>query len=134
MMLLPCPYELLCFPSNKDTAIFASIYEDRFKKLMDKVLRLDEKLLPAVAAGGSDFVFLGGPGAEMISPAYYEKFLVPYSKIVTDMAHKAGLLIYSHTERGTFRKAKVIAITSNTVGMDHTTLMIHIMIVSTHPP
>ena len=90
------PYELLCFPSNKDTAIFASIYEDRFKKLMDKVLRLDEKLLPAVAAGGSDFVFLGGPGAEMISPAYYEKFLVPYSKIVTDMAHQAGLLIYSH--------------------------------------
>ncbi len=90
------PYELLCFPSNKDTAIFASVYEDRFRKLMDKVLRLDEKLLPAVAAGGSDFVFLGGPGAEMISPSYYEKFLVPYSKIVTEMAHRAGLLIYSH--------------------------------------
>lgn len=90
------PYELLCFPDVMNTAIFASLYRDKFLKLMDKILQLNEKLIPAVAKGGSDFVFLGGPGSEMISPQYYEDFLVPYSKIVTDIAHKEGLLVYSH--------------------------------------
>jgi uroporphyrinogen-III decarboxylase len=32
----------------------------------------------------------------MISPKYYEDFLIPYSKIVTEMAHKNGLLVYTH--------------------------------------
>jgi len=90
------PYELLCFPNTADTAIFATICEEPFRRLMDKILQLDEKLIEAVARGGADFVFLGGPGSEMISPKYYENFLVPYSKQVTDMAHKAGLLVYTH--------------------------------------
>lgn len=90
------PYELLCFPSTMDTALLALDSPDTFYRLMDKILRLDEKLIAAVAAGGADFVFLGGPGAEMISPRYYEDFLVPYSKQLTDMVHKAGMLVYTH--------------------------------------
>lgn len=90
------PYELLCFPSTQDTAILASVAEEPFRRCMDKILALDEKLIDAVAAGGADFVFLGGPGSEMISPKYYENFLVPYSKRVTEMAHRAGLLVYTH--------------------------------------
>jgi uroporphyrinogen-III decarboxylase len=50
----------------------------------------------AVAEGGADFVFLGGPGAEMISPRYYEEYLIPYSRKISDLAHQMGLLIYSH--------------------------------------
>ena len=90
------PYELLCFPSTMDTALLALDCPDTFYRLMDKILQLDEKLIAAVAAGGADFVFLGGPGAEMISPRYYEDFLVPYSKQVTDMVHHAGMLVYTH--------------------------------------
>jgi uroporphyrinogen-III decarboxylase len=90
------PYELLCFPNTMDTAIFALECPEQFRRLMDKILRLDEKLLAAVAEGGSDFVFLGGPGSEMISPTFYENFIVPYSNIVSEMAHKNGLLIYTH--------------------------------------
>jgi uroporphyrinogen-III decarboxylase len=90
------PYELLCFPSTMDTAILAIDAPDQFRRLMDKILRLDEILIKAVAKGGADFVFLGGPGSEMISPKYYEDFLVPYSKQVTDMAHQNGLLVYTH--------------------------------------
>lgn len=90
------PYELLCFPNTLDTALLAFDCRERFFALMDKILRLDEKLIEAVAAGGADFVFLGGPGAEMISPKYYEDFLVPYSKQVTDMVHKNGMLVYTH--------------------------------------
>ncbi len=90
------PYELLCFPSTMDTALLAIDCRERFYDLMDKILQLDEKLIEAVAAGGADFVFLGGPGSEMISPKYYEDFLVPYSKQVTDMVHKNGMLVYTH--------------------------------------
>ncbi|MBQ3508138.1 MAG: hypothetical protein IJA91_06275 [Clostridia bacterium] len=90
------PYELLCFPSTMDTAMLAYDCPEQFYRLMDKILQLDEKLIEAVAAGGADFVFLGGPGSEMISPKYYEKYLVPYSKQVTDMVHKAGMLVYTH--------------------------------------
>jgi uroporphyrinogen-III decarboxylase len=63
---------------------------------MDKILELDKKIIDAMAASGIDFVFLGGPGSEIISPAYYEKYLVPYSQLITDYAHSKGLLIYSH--------------------------------------
>ena len=90
------PYELFGFPNTMDTAIFAIECPNIFKRLMDKILKINEKLIKAAAAGGTDFVFLGGPGSEMISPKFYEEFLVPYSKIVSEMAHKEGLLIYSH--------------------------------------
>lgn len=90
------PYELLCFPDTMHTAILAAECPELFRALMDKILRLDERLLDAVAAGGSDFVFLGGPGSEMISPRYYEDYLIPYSRIVTEMAHAKGLLVYTH--------------------------------------
>jgi len=90
------PYELLCFPDTMMTAIFAMECPDVFHRLMEKILLLDERLLKAVAAGGADFVFLGGPGSEMISPRYYEDFLVPYSKQLTGMAHREGLLVYTH--------------------------------------
>ena len=90
------PYELMCFPDTMNTAIFAMECPEMFKQLMDKILRLNEALLRAVAKGGADFVFLGGPGSEMISPRYYEDYLVPYSKIVTEMAHENGLLVYTH--------------------------------------
>ena len=90
------PYEMLCFPDTATTVLLSYDRPAQFRRLMDRILRLDEALLEAVALGGSDFVFLGGPGAEMISPKFYEDFLVPYSKTVTDMAHRKGLLIYSH--------------------------------------
>ena len=90
------PYELLGFPSTVDNAIFLMEIPKVCVRIMDKLLKLNEKILPAVAEGGADFVFLGGPASEMSSPALFEQFQVPYSKLVTDMAHKEGLLIYSH--------------------------------------
>lgn len=90
------PYELLCFPNTMDTAILAMECEERFYRLMDKILMLDERLIRAVSRGGSDFVFLGGPGSEMISPRYYEDFLVPYSRQVTEMVHRENMLVYTH--------------------------------------
>ena len=90
------PYELLTFPNTVDTMLLANDCPELFKSLMDKIIMLDKKLMKAVAKGGSDFIFLGAPGSEMLSPWYYEEFIVPYSKIVTSIAHDNGLLVYSH--------------------------------------
>ncbi len=90
------PYELLCFPDTVTTVMLAMDAPDQFKRLMDKILVLDEKLMRAVAAGGADFIFLGGPAAEMISPRYYEDYIIPYSQQATSIAHSLGLLVYSH--------------------------------------
>jgi hypothetical protein len=90
------PYELLGFPSTVDTALIANDAPERMKSLMDKILILDDKLLQATAKGGADFIFLGGPGAEMISPRYYRDFIVPYSREATTMARSHGLMVYSH--------------------------------------
>lgn len=90
------PYEMMCFPNTVDTVMLSYDAPEQFRRLMDKIVVLDEKIMSAVAAGGADFVFLGGPGSEMISPRFYEEYLIPYSKKVTDIAHSMGLMIYSH--------------------------------------
>lgn len=90
------PYELLCFPSTVDTVFLAGDCPEKFGKLMDKIVAIDEKLMKAVKEGGGDFIFLGGPGSELLSPSYYENYIIPYSQVVTSMAHNLGLLVYSH--------------------------------------
>lgn len=90
------PYELLCFPNTVNTMLLSLDEPEKFLKCVEKIVKLDERLLVEVSKGGADFVFLGGPAAEMISPPIYDKYIVPYSQIVTDIAHENGLLIYSH--------------------------------------
>lgn len=78
------------------TLILSIDCPDKFKKLMNKIVLLDEKLLHAVAKGGADFVFIGAPGAEMLSPFQYENYIIPYSKTVISIVHSLGLMVYSH--------------------------------------
>lgn len=90
------PYEMFSLPNTMTNVFLVNDYEDRFIRLMDMIVDIDKKIIDSLYGTGVDFLFLGGPAAEMISPAYYEKFIVPYSKTVTDYAHKKGFLIYSH--------------------------------------
>jgi len=90
------PYELLCFPSTRDTALLVHDQPKRARRLMERIVALDDRIIAAVARGGADFVFLGGPAREMISPAYYRGYLVPLSREVTAVARSRGLLVYSH--------------------------------------
>ncbi|MBM3496240.1 MAG: hypothetical protein FJX72_18255, partial [Armatimonadetes bacterium] len=90
------PYEMLCFPSTQDTALLAHDCPDRARRLMERIVALDERIIAAVARAGADFVFLGGPAKEMISPAYYRDYLVPFSQQVTAIARANGLMVYSH--------------------------------------
>ena len=49
-----------------------------------------------VFKAGADFVFLGGPGSEMLSPELYEKYLIPDSQAIARVSHDLGGMIYSH--------------------------------------
>lgn len=90
------PYELLSWPSTVTTMFLANDCPEAFTRLMDKILKWDIKILDSCQQAGVDFVFLGAPAAEIISPRYYEQFIVPYSRAFTQEAHRRGLLIYSH--------------------------------------
>ena len=90
------PYELLCLPNTVDTLMLHTDHPERCQAMMEKIVGIDRRLFRAVAAGGADFIFLGAPAAEMLSPRIYEQLIIPYSQIVTDAAHECGLLVYSH--------------------------------------
>jgi hypothetical protein len=89
------PYELFSLPSTLDTVLLAMDYTEEFFALMDKCAAISKKIIDALAPY-TDFVLLGGPGAEMVSPDIYDRFMVPYGKMMTDYAHGKGLLVYSH--------------------------------------
>ena len=90
------PYELWCFPSTVDTVMIQLDAPARCRDIMSKILVLDERIMRAVAEGGADFIFLGGPAAEMISPTFYRELIVPYSQQASAIAHSLGLMVYSH--------------------------------------
>ena len=90
------PYELFSWPDTVTAMFLANDCTEKYLGLMDKIVELDFKFIECCAKGGADFVFLGTPAAEIISPRYFEEFIVPYSKIVTAEAHRQGLLVYSH--------------------------------------
>ena len=90
------PYELFSWPDTVTTMFLANDCPETFTRLMDKIVELDSKYMDCCVKGGADFIFLGTPAAEIISPRYFEEFIVPYSKIVTQEAHNKGLLVYSH--------------------------------------
>lgn len=90
------PYELFSMPSTLNTMLLAMDFEDEFLALMDKCEAVSKKIVDALAGAGGDFVFLGGPGAEMVNPYIYETFMVPYGRRMTDYAHAKGFMVYSH--------------------------------------
>ena len=90
------PYEMLCFLNTLDTMFLAQDEPGFFRKMMDKIIHLSRLFLEQTAKGGADFVFLGGPAKEMVSPDYFEQFLVPGSRAVTSAAHELGLNVYCH--------------------------------------
>lgn len=90
------PYELMCFPNTVDTVLLHNDQPERCLAMMQKIIEIDRRLFQAVADGGADFIFLGGPAAEMVSPSIYRRLILPYSQIVSAIAHESGLLVYSH--------------------------------------
>ncbi|MBN1490836.1 MAG: hypothetical protein JXA69_13040 [Phycisphaerae bacterium] len=90
------PFELLGLASVPDLVLHAMTDPQRYRRVCDRIRNVNIELVRAVLASGADFIFLGGPGAEMMSPDLYEAFIVPDSHIISQAVHDAGGLIYSH--------------------------------------
>jgi len=90
------PFELLGLASVPDLVLHAMTDPQRYRTVCDRIRDVNIELVRAVLRSGADFVFLGGPGAEMMSPELYEAFIVPDSRIISQAVHDAGGLIYSH--------------------------------------
>jgi hypothetical protein len=90
------PFEMMCLATVPDAVLFAMTDLDGYRALCDRIRDVNIALCRAVIGGGADFIFLGGPGREMMSPLLYETFMVPDSQAVTAAVHDAGGLVYSH--------------------------------------
>jgi len=90
------PFEMFGLPAVDSLVLLAKIHPDRFRDACSQIREFNTEIMKNVFKAGTDFVFLGGPGVEMLSPQMYEDFLIPDSKILTDRARDMGGLIYSH--------------------------------------
>lgn len=90
------PFELLCLTPAPDAVMFAMSDTEGYRNLCDRILEVNLALCSAVIGSGADFVFVGGPGRELMSPFLYETFIVPDSKKISETVHEAGGLVYSH--------------------------------------
>jgi hypothetical protein len=90
------PFELFGLASVPDLVLLAMTQPEAYRSVCDEIRDVNIELVKKVYGCGADFVFLGGPGVEMMSPKLYEEFLIPDSQAISKAAHEAGGLIYSH--------------------------------------
>jgi uroporphyrinogen-III decarboxylase len=90
------PFELLGLASVDNLVLLAKIDPEQYRKTCDNILSVNIELLKAVFNAGADFVFLGGPGVEMMSPEYYRTYVIPDSQKISAAVHDAGGMVYSH--------------------------------------
>ncbi len=90
------PFELFGLASVPDLVLLAMTQPEAYRAVCDDIREVNIELVKKVFACGADFVFLGGPGVEMMSPRLYEEYLIPDSQAISRAAHEVGGLIYSH--------------------------------------
>ncbi len=90
------PFELFGLPTVDNLVMLAMIHPEPYRNCCDYVRDINLDICKTVFNAGADFVFLGGPGSEMLSPQLYEDFLIPDSKIITDYIRSLGGLTYTH--------------------------------------
>lgn len=90
------PFELLGLTAVDNLVMLAMIYPAEYRQCCDYIRDINLDICKAVFDAGADFVFLGGPGSEMLSPRLYEEYLIPDSKSITDYIRSLGGHTYTH--------------------------------------
>lgn len=90
------PFELFGLATVVDLVMYAMLKPQSLRAACDVVRDVNIELIKEVFRCGADFIFLGGPGAELASPKIYEEYLIPDSQAIASVAHSCGGLIYSH--------------------------------------
>ncbi|MFA6186403.1 MAG: uroporphyrinogen decarboxylase family protein [Phycisphaerae bacterium] len=90
------PFEMMGLLSVDNLVVLAMLNPLRYRETCDLIRDINSEIIKAVFACGADFVFLGAPGVEMLSPQLYENFIIPDSQRITKVVHETGGLVYSH--------------------------------------
>ncbi len=90
------PFEMFGLTSVDNLVLLAKLFPDQFRQACDHIRDINAALFEEVFKTDVDFVFLGAPGSEMLSPEFYEKYIIPDSQKLTDVVHNKGKLVYSH--------------------------------------
>ncbi len=90
------PFELFGLFSVDNLVLLVMTRPNEYRNICDMIRQTNTELIKSVFEAGADFVFLGCPGVEMLSPSIYEQFIIPDSKILSEAVHNNGGLVYSH--------------------------------------
>jgi len=90
------PFEMFGLASVPDMVMHAMAHPKRYRAICDQIRDVNIEMIQEVFRCGADFVFLGSPGSEMMSPRLYEEFIVPDSWAISRSVHEAGGLVYCH--------------------------------------
>ncbi len=90
------PFEMFGLAPVDSLVLLAKLYPDEFRQTCDFIRDANIDILNRVLDAGADFVFLGGPGSEMLSPDMYKDFIIPDSKVLSSQVHNRDRLVYSH--------------------------------------
>ena len=90
------PFELMGLASVDNLVLLVMTYPEQYRRTCDLIRDVNVAILKQVFVSGADFIFLGAPGSEMLSPQIYEEFIIPDSAAISQTAHQFGGLIYSH--------------------------------------
>ncbi len=90
------PFEMFGLPTVDNLVMLAKMYPEQFRKTCDNIRDINKELIKEVFKLDVDFVFLGGPGAEMMSPDLYNDYIIPDSREITGLIHETGGLVYCH--------------------------------------
>ena len=90
------PFELFGLAAVVDTVLFAKLRPEQYRAVCDAIREVNIEMIRKVISAGADFVFLGAPGVEMMSPQLYRDFIIPDSQKISEAVHQVGGLVYSH--------------------------------------
>ncbi|HBG27697.1 MAG: hypothetical protein A2Y10_10160 [Planctomycetes bacterium GWF2_41_51] len=90
------PFELMGLLSVDNLVLLAMLEPQQYRKTCNLIRDINIDVIKAVFACDTDFIFLGAPGVEMLSPRIYEEFIIPDSQMITQAVHDVKGLVYSH--------------------------------------
>jgi uroporphyrinogen-III decarboxylase len=74
----------------------AADYPEVYRACMDAILQAACQIFAIAMQEGIDFMSEGGYGLEMVSPAWYEKYDLPYIQQLSGWTHAHGGLFWEH--------------------------------------
>jgi hypothetical protein len=94
---LELPYFLYGTPGFADIPLMMHMTEtERFARSMALAEKALHRIADLLVAAGIDFIWIGAPGTELMSPAIWEDVIVPQSRRMVEHVHARGGRVHFH--------------------------------------